>query len=201
MNDAVLHERERWNTTFLNEVWRSTRFNEEPNKLLSETVRSLPRPGTALDVNMGEGRNAIFLAQNGWNVTGIDIADKAMEFAQRRAQELGLHITTLEHDVETYEWGTDLYDLIVLSYSDESTHVHKTHRALKSGGVVVFENFHIDINEKLAGKLEKPIGFSEDLKHAYIEAGFQVLRYEEPIGIADFSKESHRLVKLVACKL
>ena len=49
-------------------------FTREPNALLVEAVRNR-KPGRALDVGMGQGRNALFLSRNGWEVTGIDSAD------------------------------------------------------------------------------------------------------------------------------
>ena len=200
MDEDLQRQRERWNACFLNVTWRQSRFNELPNSLLVDAVRDVS-PGKALDINMGEGRNALYLAQLGWLVTGVDIADKAMQAAEDRAKQLDVQLTTVECDVNTFDWGSNMYDLIVLSYADEESHVDRVKRALKAGGIVVFENFHHDINEKLADKLDKPIGFDTNaIRDAYSEAGFDILRYEEPIGVADFSKEEHRLVKLVARK-
>lgn len=193
-------ERARWNRAFTDPTWRSTRFNPQPNALLVETVGQLP-PGLALDLHMGEGRNALYLAQRGWRVTGVDIADQALHLAQQRAQQLGVPLTTIETDASGYDWGTNQWDLIVLSYADESTHVEQVKTALAPGGLVVFENFHADINQVLQGKLGKDIGFATDeLKNCYAEADFRILRYEEPMGVADFSRETQRLVKLVAQK-
>lgn len=194
------YERGRWNHFLTNEAWRQTRFNAEPNPLLVETVRSHP-PGRALDVNMGEGRNAVYLAQRGWNVTGVDIADQALAFARQRAQQSGVSLTTIEHDANTYDWGTDAWDLIVLCYADESDHVAQVQTALKPGGLLVFENFHADINQTRQTPPGQEVGFATNaLRNRYIAAGFHIVRYEEPVGIADFSRETHRLVKLVAQK-
>jgi hypothetical protein len=89
----------------------------------------------------------------------------------------------------------------VLSYADDESHVTDVQQALKSGGLVVFENFHADINHVRPSE-GKPIGFATDeLQHSYAAAGFQILHYEEPLGVADFSQETHRLVKLIAQKL
>lgn len=193
-------ERARWNRAFTDPAWRNTRFNAQPNTLLVETVSQLS-PGRTLDIHMGQGRNALYLAQLGWRVTGVDIADQALHLAQQRARQLGLELTTVETDASAYDWGTNQWDLIVLSYADESTHVEQATAALKPGGLVVFENFHADINQVLQGKMGQDIGFATDeLKNCYAEAGFRILRYEEPMGVADFSRETHRLVKLVAQK-
>jgi hypothetical protein len=56
---------------------RPERCSRKPNQLLVEAVRHR-KPGTALDVGMGQGRNAIFLAKEGWEVTGFDSADEGV---------------------------------------------------------------------------------------------------------------------------
>lgn len=61
---------------FWSERFRAgTGFNLKPNRLLVETVKEI-KPGHALDVGMGQGRNAIYLAQQGWEVTGIELSDE-----------------------------------------------------------------------------------------------------------------------------
>ncbi|TGE09487.1 class I SAM-dependent methyltransferase [Hymenobacter fodinae] len=198
--DEVQEQRVRWNRAFTDPAWRSTRFNSQPNALLIETVGHMSA-GLALDMHMGEGRNALYLAQLGWHVTGVDIAEQALHLAQQQAQQLGLQLNTVEADATQYDWGTNYWDLIVLAYADESTHVAQVQAALKPGGLVVFENFHADINRVRPGKPGQTLGFATDeLKNVYAEAGFRILRYEEPMDIADFSLETHRLVKLVAQK-
>ena len=51
------------------------------------------KPGRALDVGMGEGRNAVFLALKGWDVTGFEISDEGVAIAQRNARAAGVNIT------------------------------------------------------------------------------------------------------------
>lgn len=194
------YERGRWNHFLLDATWRRTRFNAQPNTLLMEAICGRPT-GKALDVNMGEGRNAIYLGQQGWQVTGVDYAGQALAFARQRAQQAGVSLTTIEQDVATYSWGANQWDLVVLCYADEETHVAQAHAALKPGGLIVFENFHTDVNLARGIKPDQKIGFATDeLKNCYATAGFQILRYEEPLGVADFSLETQRLVKLVAQK-
>ncbi len=134
-------------------------------------------------------------------MTGVDIADQALAHAQQRAQRLGCQLTTIEQDADTYDWGIGEWDLIVLCYADERTHVAQVQAALKPGGLLVFENFHADINQLRPAASGQQIGFGTDeLKKLYAAAAFEIVRYEEPVGVADFSKEQHRLVRLVARK-
>ncbi|SMC00002.1 Methyltransferase type 11 [Hymenobacter roseosalivarius DSM 11622] len=144
-NATPAQKRELWNHFLLNPTWRRTRFNDKPNTLLVEAIQGR-EAGRALDINMGEGRNALYLAQQGWQVTGIDIADQALVFARHRAEQLGFQFTAIEHDVNTYDWGINQWDLIVLCYADDEAHVAQVQTAIKPGGLLVFENFHTDIN-------------------------------------------------------
>lgn len=100
--EDVAQERQRWNRTLTDSVVRARILNEKPNALLVETVNGRS-PGTALDVGTGEGRNAIYLAQLGWQVTGVDVADKVLAYAQKRAQALNVKITTIEQDVDRFD--------------------------------------------------------------------------------------------------
>ena len=79
-------EIERWNRILTSST---PAFNTKPNAFLVEMARGLPK-GTALDVGMGQGRNALYLAQQGWTVTGFDPADKAVAAAEAEAKRQGL---------------------------------------------------------------------------------------------------------------
>lgn len=171
-------------------------FNEEPNALLVETVHGL-KPGTALDVGMGQGRNAVYLAKLGWQVTGIDIADEAVAQARQRAQAAGLRLTALVQDDSTYDFGTRRWTLILFSYAGGSEKPARLLRALKPGGRVVVEAFGQD-NSGIASD----ITFApQQLRRLYEAAGFAIERYEETEGVADFKHRKRvPLVKLVARK-
>src|SRR5689334_543803 len=105
-------EVERWNRILTS---TSAAFNKSPNAFLAEMVKGL-RPGRALDVGMGQGRNTIFLAQQGWDAVGFDPADRAVAAAQQQAAQLGVKITTRVARAEEFDWGAGQWDLIVLSY-------------------------------------------------------------------------------------
>ncbi|WP_092774135.1 class I SAM-dependent methyltransferase [Hymenobacter actinosclerus] len=191
--------RQRWNFILTDSVARARVLNEQPNALLVETVRGL-KPGTALDADMGEGRNAIYLARQGWQVTGVDIAEKALAYAQKRAHALGVPLITEVHDMVTYDWGTSKWDLIVLSYAGGRDYADRVMRALRPGGLVVLEAFHMDATQRLqvVGGDYRVFFETDELPTLYRAAGLRIVRYEEPIGTADFTKEQLRLVKLVA---
>ena len=73
---------------------RQTRFTLEPNAFLALTAKGL-KPGRALDIAMGQGRNAVYLATLGWDVTGYDIADEVLRIANENAAKSGVRIHTV----------------------------------------------------------------------------------------------------------
>ena len=118
-------------------------FNVKPNAFLVEMVRGVT-PGQALDVGMGQGRNAIYLAQQGWTVTGFDPADKAVAAAEQAAKNTGVTLTTHVLRDDEFDFGRDKWDLIVLSYVGARSLIPKLYASLKPGGRVVVEAFHRD---------------------------------------------------------
>src|SRR5579864_8837530 len=121
-------------------------FNHRPSRLLVEAIADR-RPGDAIDLGMGEGRNAIYLAQHGWRVTGVDLADVAVAQAKRRAAELGIKLDAVVDDLDHYAIGRSRWDLITLFYMHAWYHAGKPpvpsrlHEALRPGGLLVIEGF------------------------------------------------------------
>jgi SAM-dependent methyltransferase len=83
-----------------------------PNAFLPPLVEGLP-VGSALDIACGEGRNSVWLAERGWDVTGIDFSPVAIEKAWLLAQDLP--VTYEVADVESYE-PRQAFDLVILFY-------------------------------------------------------------------------------------
>ena len=98
---------------------------------------AIGKPGTALDVGMGQGRNTIWLAQQGWDTTGFDPAEKAVALAQENAAKLGIRIHTEIKGSEDFDFGDRHWDLILVSYVSLRGDEAKLMRALKPGGVVI----------------------------------------------------------------
>jgi SAM-dependent methyltransferase len=186
-------EVERWNRIL---TAPKPAFNTAPNGFLVEMTKGL-RPGRALDVGMGQGRNTIFLAQQGWEAVGFDPADKAVAAAQEQAARLGVKITTHVARAEDFDWGDAQWDLIVLSYVGGREYVSNVLRALRPGGMVLIEGFHRDATKT------RPIGRAvvfdtNELLKLY--GPLRVVRYEDADGIGDFGRQPVRLVRLFAQK-
>jgi SAM-dependent methyltransferase len=183
-------ERQAWN-----EVYRApSGFNTRPNQLLVDTVKGR-KPGRALDIAMGQGRNTLFLAAQGWKVTGVDISDEGIKSAQEEARRQKLKFEGIVADVDHWDWGKGRWDLICLIYAG-GREVDKIRTALAPGGLVVIEFFM-----KEAVKDIGIDGFDPGELPLLFKDGFKVLRYDEVEEKPDWGPAKAKLVRFVAQKL
>jgi tellurite methyltransferase len=133
-------DRKRWDVLYST---RTYVFGKEPAAFLRDHIHMLP-VGRALDIAMGEGRNAVYLAKKGFNVDGIDISEVALKKAKRLARENRVSITTINADLSAYIIKPESYDVIVTIDFLLRPLVAQIKRGLKKGGIVVFENHTID---------------------------------------------------------
>lgn len=118
-------------------------FGKEPASFLRDHMHLLPI-GRALDIAMGEGRNAVFLAKKGFQVDGVDISEVALKKARRLAKEHHVSINTISADLNHYSIKPDYYELILnINYLQRSL-IPQIKKGLKRGGAVVFETFTMD---------------------------------------------------------
>jgi SAM-dependent methyltransferase len=174
------------------------RFNTEPNALLVETVRGL-RPGRALDVHMGQGRNAVFLASLGWQVTGFDYSEEGIRASLDAARKAGVSLTALVRRHEEFEFGLAQWDLVVMSYTWlplREPYAGRIIDSLKPGGLLVFEHLMDEsASERVAAPwLPRPNQLLEVFRK------LRILRYEDLWGPADWSWRPERIARLVAGK-
>jgi SAM-dependent methyltransferase len=101
-------KREDWNARYAEQelVWSAG-----PNRFLVSEAADLV-PGRALDLACGEGRNAIWLAERGWDVTAVDFADVAVEKGRRRNADVDFRVA----DVLEFDPGEGAYDLVIVFY-------------------------------------------------------------------------------------
>ncbi len=181
---------------FWNAKYRSgTGMNLEPSDLLTRAIKGIA-PGKALDLGMGQGRNTVFLAEAGWDVTGIDTADEGIAIAQRNAAAKGVSFVGLNQDVHEYDLGANEWDLIALIYMGDRGLLEPIKRGLRPGGRAVIEFFHADSNDYFPHPLE---GF-ETGELERIFAGFDIIENETSDGTADFGLRPARLVRFIAQK-
>jgi SAM-dependent methyltransferase len=87
----------------------------EPNRFLPPEVAGLD-PGSALDLACGEGRNAVWLATQGWNVTGVDFSATGVAKAERLATDKGVSGIWITADATDWVAPAGGYDLVIIFY-------------------------------------------------------------------------------------
>jgi len=171
-------------------------FNTKPNAFLAACIQGR-KPGVALDVGMGAGRNSIYLAEQGWRVVGFDIARAGVEQARRESLQRGLRIEARVADENEFDFGEARWNLVVLTYQPFRHLLPKITRGLADGGLIVVENFHRDT--KRYRLLNEGID-SNELPRLF--DGFRILRYEDVDAAPDWGIEFpvNRLVRILVRK-
>lgn len=160
-------------------------FGKTPAKFIAENYQYIPFGATVLDLGMGEGRNAVFLAQKGYRVTGIDISSVAVKKANLLAQEFGVKIKGVVASLEQYKIQPNSYDAIICFYYVDRSLVEKMKSWLKPGGILIYEAF--TLREKVAKKSSDPEDtFLKDAELLRMFGSFRVLKYEEPLHEKEF---------------
>ncbi len=119
-------------------------YGTEPVRFLAENVHRLPK-GKALCLAAGEGRNAVWLAGQGYETIAMDASAVGLQKATALAEARGVTIGTEVGDLEdSYDMGENQYDLITDFYYHNPAMIPAVMRALKPGGAFVMQNFSID---------------------------------------------------------
>jgi 2-polyprenyl-3-methyl-5-hydroxy-6-metoxy-1,4-benzoquinol methylase len=136
----VKSDKKRWDERFKGKGFA---FGKEPNPFLKKHFHLLPK-GKVLDLAAGEGRNAVFLAQHGFDVDAVDISEKGLGKARRFANEMGVKINSLMADLDTYKIEKERYDLIANFYFLKRSLIPRIKKGLKKGGRIIFETYILE---------------------------------------------------------
>ena len=103
---------ESWNSRYQGRdlVWTAA-----PNQFLVAEVVSLV-PGRALDLGCGEGRNSVWLAEQGWTVTAVDFSDVGISKGREMADKRGVEVTWVVEDLNRFEPEDQAFDLVIDFY-------------------------------------------------------------------------------------
>ena len=138
----------------------------KPSRILLEVLPLVP-PGRALDIACGAGRNAIYLASMGWEVTAVDSSSAALDLARSAAQTAGIpvtfhpssqqdspvygHLRLIEADLEEFSFPSGHFDLIVCTNYLQQSLFRRIEEALQSGGALLYETYTQDQLQFLGG--------------------------------------------------
>src|SRR3954468_13434930 len=87
-------------------------YGTKPNMFLEANVNSIPK-GEVLSLAEGEGRNAVFLAKQGYSVTAVDASEVGLQKARRLAEENGASIELVHADLADFDMGENRWDGII----------------------------------------------------------------------------------------
>jgi len=182
MNDAWVN---RWDERYSTDEFA---YGEEPNQYLKEQLTPL-NTGSILFPAEGEGRNAVFAARLGWEVSAFDISAEGKNKALQLAAANGVTIDYQVGELQILNYKEEQFDVITLIYAHFPANIKSSlHKMLngylRKGGVVIFEAFskkHLDYlakNEKVGGPKEIEMLFSiEEIKSDF--ADFEIIVLEE----------------------
>lgn len=157
-----------------------------PNRFLVADVDGLP-PGRALDLGCGEGRNAIWLAERGWQVSGVDFSKVGLDKARSLAAERGVEVTWVRADLLDYQPEYGAFDLVIVMYiqlpaAQLAAVMKRASAALAPGGtLLVVGHDLLNLSEGHGGPqnpevLFTPADIERDLPGLGIERAERVLR-------------------------
>lgn len=133
-----------WDERYAGEAFM---YGTEPNEFLRDNASRL-RPGArVLCLAEGEGRNAVYLAERGFAVTGVDASAVGLAKAGRLAASRGVSVTTLVEDLSRFEPGEAAWDGVVSIWCHLPPPLRaalhpRIVRALAPGGLLILEHYH-----------------------------------------------------------
>ena len=165
-------DKDRWNSKYETEVYL---FGEKPIPFLADNVHLLPK-GKVLDIAMGEGRNGVYLATQGFEVLGLDISEKGLEKAHNLAKKNKVTIETKVVDLESFTLEPNSYDVILCTYYMQKDLFKQFQSALKPGGMIVVETYNVDYLKYAQFSRKWALDTNEMLD---IFKGLRVIRYQD----------------------
>ena len=181
-------DRHQWDERYSGDdlVWTST-----PNQFLVSEVVGLP-PGRAVDLACGEGRNAVWLAEQGWEVTGVDFSSVGLAKAQRFAALWNVEATWVESAVEEWRPPPEGFDLVAVLYlqlpqPERSTALEVAESAVAPGGTfLVVAHDQENLIRGFGGPPNAEVLYSvADVTEAAVGADLTVERAERVVRVVD----------------
>lgn len=157
-------------------------YGKAPAASLVHNIDYLKSSMRILDVGMGEGRNAVFLARKGHQVVGVDISQVAIQKAKQLARESNVRIETVLTSMDKYNPAPGSFDVIICYYYvDKEIHA-KFMEWLRPGGLLFYEAY---TKRQPGGESSSyHLGEGEVLG---LFPGLRILKYEEPLHREEFT--------------
>ena len=176
-----------WNTRYAEKAYA---YGEKPNAFFAEKINEL-QPLSLLLPAEGEGRNAVYAAKLGWDVTAFDYSREGKEKALQLAEKENVSLNYIVSSLEEMSFESNTYDAIALIYAHfpgegRIAQLQRIEQSLKAGGKIIFEAFsknhlnYVQLNPKVGGPKELSMLFSkEELLEAFPNVEWDFLTEEE----------------------
>jgi tellurite methyltransferase len=165
---------------------RSYVYGKSPAKFLAENFDYLKPESNILDMGMGEGRNAVFLAQKGHKVTGIDISSVAIKKSQILAKEFGVKIKTVVGTLNKYKIKDQTFDVIICFYFVDRDLNEKIKKWLKPGGILIYEAHTLNEYNLKNSKGDNKNYYLKPQELLSMFPQMKILKYEEPLHESEY---------------
>ena len=195
-----------WNERYLGNDYL---FGKEPNAFLASQKARFEAGMQVLSVADGEGRNGVWLAQQGTEVLAVEASPRALEKARQLAAERGVSLTCECADLLQWDWGAERFDAIVAIFIQFAAPDQRARlfagmqQALKPGGLLLIEGYRVE-------QLAYGTGGPKDIENLYtadlLRAAFADLgilhlaEYDAPIEEGSGHRGMSALIDLVARK-
>lgn len=175
--------KKRWNHRYSSPEYA---YGKLPNLFFKQQLDLLPSGNILLPAE-GEGRNAVYAATRGWNVTAFDLSESGKDKAMRLAHEHHVSIDYLVGEISELDFKEESFDVVALIYAHflaeiKNTLNEKLGTYVKRGGVVIFEAFgkgHLPLvqaNPDIGGAMDEKMLFSHDeIRSAFPNFNIQLL--------------------------
>jgi SAM-dependent methyltransferase len=163
---SFVSERERWDTRFAGEDYH---FGTTPNRFLSSQVPLLKPGMTALCVADGEGRNSVWLAEQGLQVKAFDFSPVAVEKARRLAATKGVVVEHQLADINEWDWTAGRFDLVAVIFIQFASPAERERifagivHSLAPGGLLLMQGY-------TPKQLEYGTGGPKNIDYLYTES-------------------------------
>ncbi|GJQ32952.1 MAG: methyltransferase [Ignavibacteriaceae bacterium] len=173
--------KDQWNARYTNEEFV---YGKEPNEFFKEELDKLS-PGKLLLPAEGEGRNAVYAAKAGWDVTCFDWSEEGKKKAEKLAAEAGVKINYLVSDIGSFDYKEEEFDAVGLVFvhlpEEEREELHRNVvKSLKPGGTLIFNAYDkTQLGKDSGGPKDIELLYSlEQIVEDFIDLEFSVFAKE-----------------------